>query len=70
MNPRDGERAVTTINFTRGVPANESFPIEEVINAAAAVEITSLWEAIEDVLRKADESAKTHRSETRAVDAT
>jgi len=26
-----------TINFTRGVPANESFPIEEVIDAAGAV---------------------------------
>ena len=25
-----------TINFTRGVPANESFPIDEVIDAAAA----------------------------------
>ena len=25
-----------TINFTRGVPANESFPIDEVIAAAAA----------------------------------
>jgi 2-aminoadipate transaminase len=24
-----------TINFTRGVPANESFPIDEVIEAAA-----------------------------------
>jgi 2-aminoadipate transaminase len=27
---------VETINFTRGVPANESFPIDEVIEAAAA----------------------------------
>jgi hypothetical protein len=24
-----------TINFTRGVPANESFPIDEVIDAAS-----------------------------------
>ena len=31
------ERPVTTINFTRGVPANESFPIDEVIEAAGAV---------------------------------
>jgi DNA-binding transcriptional MocR family regulator len=31
------ERQVTTINFTRGVPANESFPIGEVIEAADAV---------------------------------
>ena len=31
------ERQVTTINFTRGVPANESFPIDEVIEAANAV---------------------------------
>ena len=31
------ERQVTTINFTRGVPANESFPIDEVIEAADAV---------------------------------
>ena len=26
----------STINFTRGVPANESFPIDEVIDAARA----------------------------------
>ena len=25
-----------TINFTRGVPANESFPIDDVIDAARA----------------------------------
>src|SRR5262249_35273184 len=31
------ERApMESINFTRGVPANESFPIEEVIDAAGA----------------------------------
>jgi 2-aminoadipate transaminase len=30
-----------TINFTRGVPANESFPIDEVIEAAAAILKTS-----------------------------
>ncbi len=28
---------LTAINFTRGVPANESFPIEEVIDAANAI---------------------------------
>ena len=28
---------LTTINFTRGVPANESFPIDELMDAAAAV---------------------------------
>ena len=27
---------MNTINFTRGVPANESFPIDEVIEAARA----------------------------------
>src|ERR1700730_9687934 len=26
-----------TINFTRGVPANESFPVDEVIEAAGAI---------------------------------
>ena len=31
------KRPVQTINFTRGVPANESFPIDEVIEAAGAV---------------------------------
>jgi len=31
------ERAIATINFTRGVPANDSFPIDEVIDAAADV---------------------------------
>ena len=30
-------RAMDTINFTRGVPANESFPIDELIDASAAV---------------------------------
>jgi 2-aminoadipate transaminase len=29
-------KAMNTINFTRGVPANESFPIDEVIAAASA----------------------------------
>jgi 2-aminoadipate transaminase len=29
--------AMETINFTRGVPANESFPIDEVIDAAGAI---------------------------------
>ena len=29
------------INFTRGVPANESFPIDEVIEAAGAILKTS-----------------------------
>jgi 2-aminoadipate transaminase len=29
--------AANTINFTRGVPANESFPLDEVIDAAVAV---------------------------------
>src|SRR4029453_3510934 len=28
--------ATGTINFTRGVPANESFPLDDVIDAAAA----------------------------------
>jgi len=37
MESREGQRPVQTINFTRGVPANESFPIAEVIEAAAAV---------------------------------
>jgi 2-aminoadipate transaminase len=32
---------IETINFTRGVPANESFPIDEVIEAAAAILKTS-----------------------------
>jgi 2-aminoadipate transaminase len=36
MNPRQDERSMQTINFTRGVPANESFPIDEVIAAAEA----------------------------------
>src|SRR6266567_3682228 len=30
-----------TINFTRGVPANESFPIDEVVDAARAALTTS-----------------------------
>jgi 2-aminoadipate transaminase len=37
MKSADAERRVDTINFTRGVPANESFPIDEVIEAAGAV---------------------------------
>lgn len=28
---------LTTINFTRGVPANESFPLDEVVDAAASI---------------------------------
>lgn len=37
MESREDKRPVQTINFTRGVPANESFPIDEVIEAAGAV---------------------------------
>jgi 2-aminoadipate transaminase len=37
MTSATDDRPVTTINFTRGVPANESFPIAEVIEAAGAV---------------------------------
>ena len=36
MDPRQDEPPMQTINFTRGVPANESFPIDEVIAAAEA----------------------------------
>jgi DNA-binding transcriptional MocR family regulator len=32
---------VQTINFTRGVPANESFPIDEIVDAAASILRTS-----------------------------
>lgn len=32
---------MTPINFTRGVPANESFPIDEIVAAAAAILETS-----------------------------
>src|SRR6185503_11576792 len=37
MESGEDKRPGQTINFTRGVPANESFPIDEVIEAAAAV---------------------------------
>src|SRR5712692_3042122 len=36
MKSADAERRVDTINFTRGVPATESFAIDEVIEAAGA----------------------------------
>lgn len=36
MNARQNDLSMQTINFTRGVPAAESFPIDEVIAAAEA----------------------------------
>src|SRR6187431_69103 len=37
MTTATAQPPTTAINFTRGVPANESFPIDEVIEAANAV---------------------------------